>query len=64
MKRIVFMLAALLTISLCACSQNKKQGIKQACEDLKAAYPDITWKEGKLLNRTSKKDLETWIKGL
>ena len=31
--------------------------IKKACEDLKAAYPDITWKEGKLLNRTSKKDI-------
>lgn len=38
--------------------------IKKACEDLKAAYPDITWKEGKLLNRTSKKELETWVKGL
>ena len=38
--------------------------IKKACEDLKAAYPDITWKEGKLLNRTSKKELDTWVKGL
>ena len=38
--------------------------IKKACEDLKAAYPDITWKEGMLLNRTSKKELETWVKGL
>ena len=38
--------------------------IKKACEDLKAAYSDITWKEGKLLNRTSKKELETWVKGL
>ena len=38
--------------------------IKKACEDLKAAYPNITWKEGKLLNRTSKKELETWVKGL
>ena len=38
--------------------------IKKACEDLKAAYPDITWKEGKLLNRTSKKELEAWVKGL
>ena len=38
--------------------------IKKACEDLKAAYPDITWKEGKLLNRTSKKELETWVKRL
>ncbi len=38
--------------------------IKKACEDLKASYPDINWKEGKLLNRLSKKDLETWVKGL
>jgi hypothetical protein len=38
--------------------------IKKACEDLKAAYTDVNWKEGKLLNRTSKKELETWVKGL
>ena len=37
--------------------------IKQACEDLKAAYPDVNWKEGKLLNRVSKQDLESWVKG-
>ena len=37
--------------------------IKKACEDLKAAYPNIAWKEGKLLNRTSKKELEAWVKG-
>ena len=36
--------------------------IKKACEDLKAAYPDVKWKEGKLLNRTPKKDLEDWVK--
>jgi flavodoxin len=36
--------------------------IKKACEDLKAAYPDVNWKEGKLLNRASKKDLEDWVK--
>ena len=29
MKRIAFVLAALLTISLCACSQNKKQEKKE-----------------------------------
>ena len=29
MKRIAFLLAALLTISLCACSQNKKQEKKE-----------------------------------
>jgi flavodoxin len=36
--------------------------IKKACEDLKAAYPDVNWKEGKLLNRVSMKDLEAWVK--
>ena len=36
--------------------------IKKACEDLKAAYPDVNWKEGKLLNYVSKKELEDWIK--
>ena len=38
--------------------------IKKACEDLKAAYPDVNWKEGKLLNRVSKQEIETWVKGL
>ena len=31
--------------------------IKKASEDLKAAYPDVNWKEGKLLNRASKQEL-------
>ena len=35
--------------------------IKKACEDLKAAYPDINWKEGKLLNRPSKDQLKEWV---
>lgn len=30
---------------------------KKACEDLKAAYPDVNWKEGKLLNHASKQEL-------
>ena len=38
--------------------------IEQACKDLKAAYPDINWKEGKLLNGAGKKELEEWVKGL
>ena len=38
--------------------------IKKACEDLKAAYPDVNWKEGKLLNRAGEKELESWVKGL
>ena len=33
----------------------------KACEDLKAAYPEVAWKEGKLLNRATKKELEDWI---
>ena len=35
--------------------------IKKACEDLKAAYPSLNWKEGKLLNRTSKADMQKWV---
>ena len=34
----------------------------KAYDDLKATYPDVNWKEGKLLNRASKKDLEDWVK--
>ncbi len=36
--------------------------IKKACEDLKAAYPNVNWKEGRLLNRASKDELKKWIK--
>jgi len=35
--------------------------IKKACADLKAAYPNINWKEGKLLNRTSKAEMQKWV---
>ncbi len=38
--------------------------IKKACEDLKATYPQVNWKEGKLLNGTSKEDLEKWVKSI
>ena len=38
------------------------EGKAKACDNLKAAYPDITWKEGKLLNNASKKVLEDWVK--
>lgn len=34
---------------------------KKTCENLKAAYPDVSRKAGKLLNR-AKKDLEDWVK--
>ena len=35
--------------------------IKKACEDLKAVYPDVNWKEGKLLNRVSENELKAWV---
>lgn len=38
--------------------------IQKACEDLRATYPDINWKEGRLLNDASKQDLEKWVKAL
>ena len=38
--------------------------IKRACDDLKAAYPQVTWKDGKLLNHATKQDLEQWVKSL
>lgn len=38
--------------------------IKKACQDLKAAYPNINWREGKLLNNASKKELEEWTKSM
>ena len=38
--------------------------IEKACKDLKATYPKVNWKEGKLLNRVGKQELEAWVKGL
>lgn len=35
--------------------------IKKACADLKATYPNLNWKEGKLLNRASKAELQKWV---
>ena len=35
--------------------------IKKACADLKSAYPDIEWGEGRLLNNTSDKELKAWM---
>lgn len=34
--------------------------IKKACDDLKAVYPGVNWKEGKLLNGTAKAELQKW----
>ncbi len=36
--------------------------IKKACNDLKASYPNINWKEGKLLNKPTKAEIEKWVK--
>ena len=36
--------------------------IQKACEDLKTAYPKLNWKEGKLLNKATKADIEEWVK--
>ena len=38
--------------------------IDKACDDLKAAYPDINWKPGKLLNGTTQEELQEWVKSL
>lgn len=35
--------------------------IKKACTDLKASYPNVDWKEGKLLNHASKDELQEWV---
>ena len=38
--------------------------IEKACNDLKAAYPEVNWQEGKLLNHATKQDVEEWVKTL
>lgn len=38
--------------------------IEKACNDLKAAYPEVNWQEGKLLNHATKQDVEEWVKSL
>ena len=35
--------------------------IDKACADLKASYPDVNWKQGRLLNRATKADIEKWV---
>lgn len=36
--------------------------ISKSVEDLKNTYPDLNWKEGKLLNRASEKTIKEWTK--
>ena len=38
--------------------------IQNSCDDLKATYPNVKWDEGKLLNHTSKEEVENWVMGL
>ncbi len=35
--------------------------IEQACKDLKATYPDVNWKDGKLLNNATATNLQKWV---
>ena len=50
------------TVTLFATSGGS--GIEQAYKDFSEAYPNVNWKEGKLLNSPSRQDLEEWVKGL
>lgn len=36
--------------------------IDKACEDLKAAYPNVNWEPGRLLNNPTEQDIEQWVK--
>ena len=38
--------------------------VKAADKQFHEQYPDINWKDGKLLNEATKKDMETWVAGL
>lgn len=35
--------------------------IEKACNDLKAAYPNLQWKEGRLLNQATADTLKAWV---
>lgn len=39
-------------------------GIRHSVSALKTAYPDIDWREGRLLNSPSEKSLAQWIEGM
>ena len=36
--------------------------IKKSCEDLRKTYPNLKWKDGRLLNHIDKKEIEDWRK--
>ena len=37
---------------------------RNSVNELKKTYPDLKWKDGKLLNRTNKNALQQWINQL
>lgn len=37
-------------------------GISNSVKELRKAYPDYNWQEGKLLNNPSKAEIENWLK--
>lgn len=39
-------------------------GIDQSITDLKKTYPDLDWKEGRLLSRINEKTIREWTEGL
>lgn len=39
-------------------------GIDRSITDLKTTYPDLDWKEGRLLNRMNEKAVREWTEGL
>lgn len=38
--------------------------ISNSVKELKAAYPDLDWSEGKLLNHADSKDIQEWVKAI
>ena len=76
MKHIVLSFILIATL-FCSCGNNGRssesrqarldgrvvtdEGEAKACDNSKAAYPDVNWKDGKLLNRVSEKELKAWI---
>ena len=39
-------------------------GVENSVRELRKAYPDLEWSDGKLLNRASRATVEKWVEGL
>lgn len=39
-------------------------GVAQSVAALKAAYPDLDWRDGKLLNRAGAGEVRSWVEGI